>query len=308
MKKFMKIIFYNILLIFIIFIAFELFFDVYRLNVKYRKISRHNPSYTFSQKIYFASKELFTAYIQNKNYYKINMFRSPLIAENKKPAIILVGCSYTYGERIKNDETLGYHIYKNTDSTVYNMGLNGASPREILYMLRDDTSFLDKFTNNNNNISIILYTFIDDHLRRLYSDSRPRVPRYKLKNGELIYLQPIPHSELIQNVFYDNITKIIPISEQYKLFNNYMININNAIKNKFGYNTKFVIFIYDERHFKNPNWKELEDKGIKIIKLENLTDKNIFDDEYLAYDGYHPNHKAWNIICPKLIDKMLNFK
>ena len=48
--------------------------------------------------------------------------------------------------------------------------------------------------------------------------------------------------------------------------------------------------------------KELEEIGIKVISLPDLTDENLFQTKYqISKSNIHPNAKAWEHITPRFI-------
>ena len=68
-------------------------------------------------------------------------------------------------------------------------------------------------------------------------------------------------------------------------------------------NAQFIIFVYEGDNYIKPIQKELENNGISIIYLSDLSDIDFSQDKYKV-DGQHPNGKAWNIIVPLLAKKL----
>ena len=65
----------------------------------------------------------------------------------------------------------------------------------------------------------------------------------------------------------------------------------------------FVIFVYDGDNYIKLIQKELEDNGIKIVYLSELSNIDFSQDKYKV-DEQHPNDEAWNIIVPLLAKKL----
>ena len=297
-----KIIIINISIILGLLLILEAIFFCHKFYLTYRKISK-TYNYGYTENIIKTTKNMFDLYSIHENYFEKNAFRKPISTANTNKGIILLGCSFTYGERLNENETLGFKIYESTKQNIYNLGLQGGSPREMLYFFRNP-NFLNNYTHNNKNISFILYTYIDDHLRRLYTDIRPKVPKYKLtKDNNLIEAKQTIHSELFQILYLDNLHTRIPIEKQHSLFNQYMLKLNEEIKKRYSDKTKFIILIFEEKKEQN-NWQFLKDNGIIILNVKDITKEDFSKDEYLNTDLYHPNAKVWEELVPKLIDKL----
>ena len=71
-------------------------------------------------------------------------------------------------------------------------------------------------------------------------------------------------------------------------------------------NAKLVLFLYSDNE-DDLDINAIEQKGITVIKLTKITDKDItYNDKYLAWDNGHPNRLAWEEITPGL-GKILRF-
>jgi len=86
------------------------------------------------------------------------------IVDNKKFNGLFFGCSFTFGTGVNNDQTLPYYFGQlHPEIEVYNYGIPGGSPQEI-YLQSIHT---ENFEDIPQRPTIIIYTFISDHLRRL---------------------------------------------------------------------------------------------------------------------------------------------
>ena len=244
-------------------------------------------------------------------YFSKNEFREPagLQYESESPdksAIIVLGCSFPYGYTLKNEETFHYKLSEYSKRTIYNLSLIGGSPREILYMLRND-KFLNSGLLKNRKAQYFIYINIPSHRNRLYANFRPFVPTFKPVNNRLKYYRNFfkERSFLYYQVmfFYTN-----HLMNEKKAFNDlklYINEINRAIQNKFdNYDSpsKLVILVYG--NFSNDDWSELNNENIIVIKINDMLGFDIMDTKYTIEDNNHPNAKAWDVIVPALAKEL----
>lgn len=297
-KKFLKIFIINFILILIILLIAELYFSVY-YTFRVRRlmpeeiipfISRVLKSYTVTD--YFPD-----------NYVNFRLVSYPSNPSGKRP-IITAGCSYTFGLYLQQEETFASRLSEATGRTVYNLGIIGGSPRELVYILSND-KIRNKFLNNETDIEYVFYTFISDHLARLYSNIKmnPLSPHFKLnKDGKLEYYKK---SRLLQKSYIYRTYSELKYREKtdkesFNLFIIYMKEINQQIKKHFP-NAKLVILIHEDDM--GYNWSELEKEGIIVIFNSQIANIDVLSPEYTRSNiDIHPNAKAWEIIVPKIVD------
>ena len=185
MKK-IRILFVNIFIFVFIFLAADYIFGyhVYCLN--------------FDKKInIFKFSKIYIEHICDYDYYFKNNYRQTACPVTNSPPpsdfasdinqVILVGCSYTFGSSLEDEETFQYLLEKQINHPVYNLGICSGSPREILYIL-NDKRFLNSVVNTDfNNIKYIIYTFIPDHLHRLYFDPYIISPHFVVKKDKTLH-------------------------------------------------------------------------------------------------------------------------
>lgn len=293
MNRKLKILLVNILLVFILLAiaeAFCYFFEQYRtINVKDFGLLRN----------YSLHLEKFS------DFYSLverNYFRKPegLGYKNKLP-IVIFGCSYAYGDILKNEQTLSYKLSHYTKRPVYNRAFGGWGVHNMLYQL-EKNDFYKKVPEPE----YAVYVYIDAQLYRMYlhvyypTDDRLSL-RYKLVNGKLVEDNP-----LFPFLYKFYITKeIIQIiarekAKNYnKSFDFMKIHFIQSIKaaKKHWKKTKFIILLYGTD--KKDRWKELEKEGYCVVSTNELTNANLLGKKYTIseYDS-HPNGEAWNIIVP----------
>ncbi len=293
MKKFLFNIFLFIIFLLIIeFIAYILHSkdDINEIKLLYNKSTLQAAFITFNN--------FYNPLAYNKLYYKTSELRKPIIRNipNNKE-IALYGCSFTHGFTLPENETFHSHLSNYTNYNIYNYGLSGGSPREILYMLSN-------IKEPKTNTKYVIYTFIPHQIYRLMVNFRPKVPFYIKHNGKLKYLNynPLFSSSLLfywQRYRCENKT-IIDLN---KLFLLYLKEMNKLIKEKYP-NAEFITLVYYDNENSQNVWTEAKKMGIKVIKVSDIVDVNIDEDEYKIPNDFHPNAKAWEVIVPALAKEL----
>lgn len=257
--------------------------------------------------------------------YKINELCIPIdtgrtnfklpYKESLKP-IITDGCSFTFGEGIKTEETLGYKLQKFTKRKVYNYGRTGHSIQHVLYRVQNT-----ELTRDDNEPEYLIYTYINDHLRRLlcdynglfYSEKRNL---FKVRGNHIVpntanitFLDYLKRTALWQSQSYGIFTKMT-YDQKFDIFELYVKELQNSLHKKYPH-TKLVIIVYYptvDSHgviAKTDRWSELEKEGIIVIRFDTPEYKFLETQEYLsAFDNIHPNGKAWDKLVPIIIKKL----
>ncbi|HOV32449.1 MAG TPA: hypothetical protein PLX23_03700 [Candidatus Hydrogenedens sp.] len=77
---------------------------------------------------------------------------------------LFFGCSFTFGTGVNDDQTMPFYFGQiHPECKIYNYGIPGGAPQEI-YLQSCDNEIFDDIEEKP---TIIIYTFISDHLRRL---------------------------------------------------------------------------------------------------------------------------------------------
>lgn len=244
----------------------------------------------------------------NKNtydrvYFDTKEFRPASILENpQKNAIVLLGCSFTYGTLLDDDNTFSAILSRYTQRNVYNLGLEGASLKESLYIISAED--IRKTLIKEKDIDYFIFTYIDGHARRLNFNHRIHTPKFKQKGNELVYCKYnyITQSSFLINkflhymAFYDEKT----LKHLLKLQELYIKELNRIIKMNYP-DAKLVIFIYIDND--GVDWDSIRDAGIIVIDVKELLDVDLQNDEY-RFPDTHPNEKAWQVIVPAIAKRL----
>lgn len=85
--------------------------------------------------------------------------------QSYKKHLLFLGCSLTFGEGVQDNQTFPAIISKLTrDHHVYNMGMPGSSPAEILKRIQEGYAWAGVKENRG----AAIYTFMDDHVNRVF--------------------------------------------------------------------------------------------------------------------------------------------
>ena len=293
-----KIILANILIIFVLLVTFEVFsYFKYKSDNKYLR--------------YSIKKEKF------ENKFKSDFkrdIRKPVGLEYKKKPILFLGCSYAYGHKLKEEQTISYQIFKKAKRPVYNWSHPAWGIQHAYYTVQNMPKIKPE-------PEYIFYIFIGDHLRRMFVNGHKldyvENLQYKFKNGKLekidntinlfdnvYFLYEIKNFFIMKVKFYKN---YVFSEKSEKLFKDYVNTLKNEIKQIYP-DSKFVFLLYDWNgypYFPGKNIKDLEQEDIKVINLKELCNVDFSEDKYKLSkesDSFrHPNELAWNRVSDALI-------
>ena len=245
-----------------------------------------------------------------------------------KPPILMIGCSYTYGELLDSDNTPEEKLSRLTDRYVYNWGASGYGPIVFLSSLNGE--------HRHKNISVkpeyVIYTYMFHHIERygysqLYNTMRKYglIPfqKYNFLYNSYIY-QYYKNIELDRYFWSD-------FNNRYELFFSVVSKLKEECENLYP-GSKFVILIYSDVNqdlcegimgennsnkeivdklfevLYSPEFrKRLEDMGITVISTEELIGRRMYkkEDRIPNDPNYpHPSSDAWDEILSKLVKKL----
>ena len=311
MKKVFNCILINILLIIIILVAFEsiLFFYEFYSGEGNSQEYKNKP---IAEKISSIKNTISILYFENRPYKYFNPteFREKLVGKNSandnKNNIVLLGCSFTYGDGLDEFSNFSGQLSKQINGNIYNLGVSGGSPKSALYVLRNTKAY-NSLVNEDKNIDYFIYTAILGQEHRNYVNIRSRDPffmRYKNKKKEeaLLYIN-VPtcvNASIFIRRFIDRIYGNIPEKKIKSLFSLYLKEINKEIE-KINPDAKFIVLVYDELPITT---EEAEKNCDRVIYTKDLVSIDLNDEEYKGEDNFHPNAKAWELIVPALVKEL----
>ena len=236
---------------------------------------------------------------------------------NKKP-ILWFGCSFAEGAGLTDLQTPCYKISQLTGRSCINKSKGATGTQFIYYQLKND----DFFTTTPS-VEYIVYTFLYNHIYRLYNyQVNPLIDmfnlRYKLENGELKEIHPtfrLIHSSFIIKRFLNNLAQHKAKNEEidFTLFNEIMKASKQITSSKYP-NSKFIILEFPDLSGKELPYYEiqkLKDMGIQVVKVKDIfqskiKDKNgIYDSKYWLNDNIHPSALLWDVVLPEIVKQYI---
>ncbi len=246
--------------------------------------------------------------------------------DDTKKSVITAGCSFTFGSYIELEDTFAYKLQQYTNRKVYNVGISGFGPQQLLWQIQHDDFFNKKQIIEP---EYYIYTFISDHIRRMYANYFDLGAQYdnwitgyyKVRNKKLIprkkdivtFEDYIKISKVMKLLNYTMYRYIKTNDQKFDLLKLYLHEINNELKKRYP-NIKPVIIIYNLNcdtythnnsiPFLTDRWHELEDEGFILIHFDTPDFDYLNTNEFLTWDNIHPSGKSWDSLVPIIADKL----
>ncbi len=320
-NKLLLVFIVNLILFFIVYSAIEYFVYTSECSVYKKKNSEA------SLKIYPMPKFSLINPMDNTSidYFKTEELlqgsRKPVGLEFDKKPVVLFGCSYTYGENLKSNEIFSYKLSKYAKLPVYNYGFNAFGIQHMMYIL----GLKDFKKHIKSEPAYVVYTFIPDHIRRLYlkvygeRNFGPYLRYYLDGEGNLQeyprFYAPLSYSYIGKKILMNSKDlKMCDVqngnNDDFIFMKKHFERSKNQLEKMYP-NTKFVILVYEDDNW-YPNswylntkrWDELEKEGFIVIKTSELVGRRFNKPEDFTYDSFHPSAKAWDLIVPKLAKRL----
>lgn len=246
----------------------------------------------------------------------------PTKSREQKKNIIALGCSFTLGTGLNDDETFPFYLSElRSGYNVYNLGIYGAGANDIL----DDLKLFKRFEDISGRGGIVIYSAIVDHIerslctlncyRQTYRDWVLKKTNYEYdkKNKVLINKGSFATSRPIKGPLFSAIASFglfdkinIPPELTDEQIDNYVIILAEIKKlSREKLNSEFYFTLYPDHY---EHWerikKSLEKHNIKYLDLSNIDFKKATDRrQTIILDG-HPtklaNHLFANLLHHQL--------
>lgn len=299
---FLKIIFLLVLcLLTVIIVDYTTFqIDKFHFNLNYPK------KYDFKYSLKFVPYSL----------TKIaNGINRPIFNESStKRPILLFGCSYAYGENLKNEQTFPYKLANKLVRPVITKAGPGYGPQHMLIQAMYATP-----KGLASNPEYAIYVMIPDHIRRMENDFfwpffnkvYPKFDKNKSNSLELssgpkwyqrLYIvKRCCEDKTYSDLYNPNKSKIQ--IEKYKL---HIFNTKEYLTKRFP-DIKFIVIFYpsNDNYFNDMTYnnsqliQDLKNNGILLYKVP----IKFSEKRYQIFDG-HPNEKAWDSIVIDFVNKL----
>jgi hypothetical protein len=192
---------------------------------------------------------------------------------------LFLGCSITFGEGIPYESTFPY-LFEKTNPTYnsYNYGFSGYGPHQMALLFSKGINTINTRTILEKN-GILLYSYINDHLNRVYGGSSylsygSKSPDVYIENNNLVvkkrnkyHLYLARFINQSNTLSYFNIALTYPQTEHF--YNRFAAIINyTASEYKKSFPTGvFYVSLYPSQNKQDTAWIQFLHKDIKIIKV-----------------------------------------
>lgn len=239
--------------------------------------------------------------------------------KNSKP-IVIFGDSFAHGQYLNYNQNLSYKLAHKLNRTVYNRAIPGSSLQHMYYQVSDANS---TFYNEVPPSDTVFYVMINDHYLRMsiFSDFDTLggnfYLRYTIKNNKLvkdnyenILLNFVKSSYIVRAINCKYVDRyIVNPKNADKLTNlavKYLIETRNCLENKWNRKINFIVLLYDNNKitFEKQLRDKLEKNNFTVISTSDLTTEDLNSETYLMQDNLHPKEAAWNLLIPKLLEKI----
>ena len=278
-------------------------------------IKQNSPHYSFPVKF---------DYNQIDEKVKTKVYKAK---NSKKRPVVTIGCSYTEGNGLDENQTFAYKLNKLTNRTTYNRGVSGSGPQLVYRQLSDEN-----FKKEIPDAEYVIYTFIHNHLHRQFQTlfcpyTSDINLKYTLENGNLTETSSpfwFMYWSFLVKTYLE--WKIVPqfeneIKNNYQLFNKILQSSVDEMHKKYP-NSKFVLVEFPqsslcipkdgfeedikkyEEELTEEQIKKIEEMGIIYINASKLAGHKFCDKRYRLPDGDHPSEVAWDELTPKIVKKL----
>ncbi len=289
---------------------------VYYVKAIIQDMPEKTPLKVCMRDLPFCAKMMsFDKYYQKR---RSTMFR-PIAGKEytDKVPIVLFGCSFAYGHTLPDEKILSALLADKMKRTVYNFGFPGWGGETVLYLLKNDKE-LRNIKKEGNGKQYLIYWYITDHLRRLYSPYWMTAQYYFLtyteKNNDLYVTK---HKHPVLDAYYPykiyntnridiNADEHTPMEEKLRFFNLHLKKIMEE-KQKVFPDAEFILLSSADK-FPAEEEKIMKDMGIRILYIKEMTGIDVdgpsleSETEWLA-EG-HPNENAVKIIAEALAKEL----
>lgn len=248
-------------------------------------------------------------------------FTPDSLTTNEKFGIFL-GCSFTFGDGLNDNETIPFFFSKNTKTFKgYNFGYSGYGPNHALVKLQHDS--LNKIVTQIDGIGF--YVYIHDHIFRTigsmsnFTINYGKAPCFELEKGNLVHKglfidahpkQSWAYKKMRENGFCRYFGIGYPFwlrDKDFELTGKVLEEISKEFQEKFN-TDKFYVIIYPSMSQKDYEADENIISYLKIKKIKYLDYRKLFNLSPKGYFIPHDNHPTAlaNDILTKQIIKDLH--
>ncbi|MFM7023655.1 MAG: hypothetical protein ACKOXB_11830 [Flavobacteriales bacterium] len=238
--------------------------------------------------------------------------KTPFDSTKNKQAIFL-GCSFTFGEGLNDEQTLPWLCAQNSEYNTLNLACVGYGPQQALLQMRSLHLTPDKETK-------VIYVYIDGHIQRvngflsvvnsygkdfpypqLEDNSLVMYPSFSEKSPALASLYAALKDCQTMQYFNTNLP-LFTQERHYELFGKTIEELAREVKKK--YNNELVILIYPGSEQHNEVLEHVNINLIQVLDYSSLCTKG--DEKYFFPKDGHPNALVNQMIARRILKELFN--
>ncbi|MCX6183113.1 MAG: hypothetical protein NT150_14455 [Bacteroidetes bacterium] len=232
---------------------------------------------------------------------------SPFDSIKSKQAVFL-GCSFTFGEGLNDEQTLPYLVGKNSAYNTYNLACLGYGPQQALLLAKN--ALLPPAAETK-----VVYVYIDGHIQRangtlsvvnsygknfpypkLEDDSLMLYPSFEKKSPFLLSLYSALRD--CQTMQYFNLDLPLFLREKhFELFGKTIEKLALEVKKK--YKSDLILLIYPGSVLHEKVLEHININLIEVVDYSSLATKG--DENYFFKTDGHPNALLNKIVAGRIL-------
>ena len=237
--------------------------------------------------------------------------------------ILFLGCSFTFGQGVENEQTFPYLVGQKLGVRTYNAGIPGSSPSIILKSLRDKT-IPGEISGRE---TTVILTIIPEHLERITasiayfrenSHTFHTHPYAYLEDGKIVLKDNFPDDTSFKKKLPFYLSRLnfpkalgieFPVSheESYLLMAEILKEIERELRKNYPQIKNFMVSFFPTGNARVIN-RTLRDVFIKeklnVLDFTFLNGPTLFEEDfYLKYDG-HPSPITYELYSDLLIHEL----
>lgn len=222
---------------------------------------------------------------------------------------LFLGCSYTYGDGVSDNETFPYYFQSNAKSfKAYNLGYLAYSPLHALARLQHEAP--EKNIKEKNGFAV--FTYINDHIDRVIPATRwieltkgkfPYLNKQNMQTEGLYCEKERLYSDIVLEGQTSGIKQLFKLGypkhhalKHYELVISILKKTEEEYVNRFK-NDNFYVMIFPGNPMPVEMKKLLVDSKIKFFDYSGLTK---ISDKMLPFDDAHPSPALYEMVGKKL--------
>lgn len=225
--------------------------------------------------------------------------------------LLFIGCSFTFGTGVRDDETLASSVAVSLPGVrSHNYGVLGASTIETVLRLRKIKP--EEYPGKNN---LVIYTYIGDHLRRhtmaipyVGSWGREKIVFRQVgkdyealgKYHEVFPVQAFLYGLLSNSGIFRLLYPFFDLRLSVEEKDGFVTSLGFLKEQSESVGAKFLVIIWPGTQ--TPGWlvKAMKDKGISNLNLSRINLRSLTKTPYIPIDS-HPTAEAYKVISDHLI-------